>query len=153
MNSSSLNRWFLILSMISVAMGIAMGFWLLGSPQLQRKLKADEKRLNNLHKIAEYLHREAVKSRNREENFQLPNALPEKDYSVDPISGKFYEYKVIDSTNYQLCAEFATDSKQERKKEYSSRKLTEFWHHSQGKNCFKLDAKETPQNIYDYSNY
>ena len=153
MNSSSLNRFFLIFSLILVTMGIATGFWLLGSPQLQRQLKADEKRLKNLHQIAEYLHREEVKSRSQNQNFQLPKALPKKDYIRDPISEKSYEYKIIDGTDYQLCASFATDSKKERKKEYSYRKIQEFWHHSPGKNCYQFDAKETPPTIYDYSNY
>ena len=149
MNSSSLNRFFLILSLIFVVLGIATGFWLLGSPKLQRQLKADEKRLDSLYKIASYLHRQ----QNQTKNFQLPNTLPQKDYSVDPVSGKSYEYQVIDTRKYQLCAEFATDSRKNRKKESSYRKLREFWNYSQGKNCFQLDVKETPPTIYDYSSY
>lgn len=149
MNSSSLNRFFLILSLICVALGVVTGFWLLGSPQLQRQLKADQKRLEHLYKIASYLYREQSQTK----KFKLPKTIPSKDYTVDPISGESYEYRVIDISKYKLCAEFATNSQKARQTDSSYRKLREFWNYSQGKNCFQFDAQEMPPSIYDYSGY
>ena len=150
MKSFSLNRIFFSLSIIAVVSGVITGFWLLGSPALQRKLKADEQRLQNLHRIARDLHQEAVDN-NLEETFMLPQSLPEEDYTVDPISGEPYKYQVINTTIYQLCAEFGTDSDRINQTETSYQKFDEFWQHPQGTHCFELDVQETPPNLYDYN--
>lgn len=151
MKSFSLNRIFLILSIIAVISGVITGFWLLGSPALQRKLKADEQRLQNLHKIARDLYQEAVDNNNLEETFTLPQSLPDEEDTVDPISGEPYDYQVISGTRYQLCAEFATDSDRINQTDTSYQNFDEFWQHPQGKHCFELDVQETPPNLYDYN--
>ncbi|MDJ0728573.1 MAG: hypothetical protein QNJ33_01130 [Crocosphaera sp.] len=146
----SLNRFFLWLSIFAVTIGILTGFWLLGSPQLQRSLKADKRRVENLHDITEFIRRETIKSKN---NSALPQSLPDKGYTLDPMSKQPYEYNIIDGTEYQLCANFETDSQKNRKKDDFYRRLDLFWDHPQGRHCYTLNAKKTPPELYDYSRY
>ncbi|WP_107667360.1 hypothetical protein [Cyanothece sp. BG0011] len=146
----SLNRFFLGLSIFAVTIGIVTGFWLLGSPQLQRTLKADQRRVENLHEIAQFLYRETTDSNN---NSDIPQSLPERGYTSDPITQQSYDYNIIEGTEYQLCANFETDSQNNRKKDDFYRRLNPFWDHPQGRHCYTLNAEDSPPNLYDYSRY
>ncbi|MGK7939545.1 MAG: hypothetical protein AB4062_05205 [Crocosphaera sp.] len=146
----SLNRFFLWLSIFVVTIGIVTGFWLLGSPQLQRSLKADQRRVKNLHQIATFIGRETNKNEN---NFDIPQSLPDKGYTSDPITKKSYEYKIIDTTQYELCANFETDSQNNRKKDDFYRRLDPFWYHSQGRYCYTLNVQDDVPKLIDYSRY
>lgn len=146
----SLNRFFLWLSIFTVTIAIITGFWLLGSPQLQRSLKADQRRVKNLHEIAKFIHQETTKNEN---NLDIPQSLPDKGYTSDPITQQLYEYKIIDKTQYEVCANFETDSQNNRKKDDFYRRLDPFWYHNQGRYCYALNAKEDVPNLTDYSRY
>lgn len=146
----SVNRFFLWLSIFAVTIGMITGFWLLGSPQLQRSLKADQRRVKNLHQIATFIRRETTKNKNDSE---LPQSLPDKGYTSDPITKETYEYTIINDSEYELCARFETDSKNNRKKDDFYRRLDPFWYHSQGRYCYKLNTKEDVPNLVDYSRY
>ncbi len=146
----SLNRLFLWLSIFAVTIGIVTGFWLLGSPQLQRSLKADQRRVENLYEIAQFIRRETTKSKN---NSVVPQTLPDKGYTSDPLTKESYIYNIIEGTRYELCANFETDSQNNRKKDNFYRRLDPFWYHSKGRHCYTLNGKETPPELYDYSRY
>ncbi|ACB53347.1 unknown [Crocosphaera subtropica ATCC 51142] len=146
----SLNRFFLWLSILVITIGIVTGFWLLGSPQLQRSLKGDQRRVENLHEIAEFIRRETSTSKN---NSDIPKFLPDRDYTLDPITKQSYEYNIIDRTQYELCANFETDSQTNRKKDDFYRRLDKFWYHPQGRHCYTLNAKNEVPNLYDYTGY
>ncbi len=146
----SLNHFFLGLSIFAVTIGIVTGFWLLGSPQLQRSLKADQRRVENLHEIAEFIYQETTNSKN---NSDIPQSLPNRDYTSDPITKQSYEYNIINETEYELCANFETDSQNNRKKDDFYRRVNPFWYHPQGRHCYRLNAKESPPELYDYGRY
>jgi len=131
MANLSNNRVFGILSTIAVIIGIGTGFWLLGSPQQQR--------IQDLRQIAQFLHRQAEQDN---ESLDLPDSLPSRMRRLtDPISGKPYRYQKIDQTHYKLCANFATDSDQ-NKLQNKSRPRQDFWEHPAGKHCFEINVLE-----------
>ncbi|MHA1812054.1 MAG: hypothetical protein ACTSYX_01340, partial [Candidatus Thorarchaeota archaeon] len=54
----------------------------------------------------------------------------------DPGTGQPYEYRVLSSNTYELCAEFARDTADEQGRPYR-----DYWSHSQGRHCFELKAQ------------
>ena len=142
MNQTNFDRLFALLATAVVTMSVITGFWWLGSPNRQRQLRADEQRLRDIHEIALSLYQQ---SQNRGKPVVLKASLSLNNRKTDPISGKMYEYQRLDSTHYQLCAEFATDSESRLGKFSWAEK--DFWHHLTGRHCFKLNVLEEPPQL------
>ncbi len=115
-------------------MAIAVGFCLLGSPNTRRQIRADQQRLSDLRAIATELYQSHASN--------LPNSLPANIRSTDPISGKPYEYRRIDKTHYELCAEFATNSLEDRFQNTPLEKES-LWQHPSGRHCFQLNVNQS----------
>lgn len=143
MSQSNVNRLFAGVATVAVVIGLIAGFWLLGSPNRQRQIRADQQRLEDIREIARRLHEQAKPSQNQGKPVNLPASLPPNNRKTDPISGKTYEYRRIDSTHYQLCAEFATNSAKDRLGDSPSADR-DFWKHPSGRHCFQLDVLEEP---------
>lgn len=137
------NRLFTILATVAVLVTTTVGFWLLGSPQKQRQIRLDQQRLQDLYQIARSLHRQAQQSLNRDQPVNLPKTLPPSVPKTDPVSGDPYKYERLDSTRYQLCGEFATDSETYRLRDDVASN-PEFWKHSAGQDCFEVNVLEEP---------
>jgi len=58
----------------------------------------------------------------------------------DPQSGQSYSYEVTTLKTYQLCAEFALDSKTEPRTNMMP--STAGWAHAAGRQCFDLSVKD-----------
>ncbi len=143
MNQSNFDRLFALLATAAVAIGAIAGFWLLGSPTQQRQIRADQQRLDHLRQIAQRLNQEAEQSQNRGKPVNLPASLAKNERQTDPISGKIYDYQRIDNTHYKLCAEFATDSAEDRLQDPTTDQ--DFWQHPSGRHCFQLNVLEEPK--------
>lgn len=138
------DRMFVVATTTVVVLSIVGGFLLLGSPIKQRKIRADQQRIQNLSAIADEIHMQAMRSQDLDEPVTLPSELPNTLQTIDPISGEPYGYRPLQGTQYELCATFVTDSST-----YPPRPLTtpeqKFWSHPQGEHCFQLDAlKQAP---------
>lgn len=143
MNQSSFDRLFALLTTSVVIIGVIAGFWWLGSPNKQRQIKADQQRLTDIREIAVRLHQQAQQPQNRDQ--PLPASLSPTNRKRDPISGKTYEYQRIDSTHYQLCAKFSTDSHRDQLGNFPI--TDQVWQHPPGRHCFKLDVLEEPPQL------
>lgn len=120
-------------------MGLVTGFWLLGSPKQQRKIQLDQQRIQDLRQIARFLYRQAEQD---DESVNLPESLPLSMRRLnDPVSGEPYQYQKIDKTHYKLCANFATNSNQNKLQD-ELRPTGEFWEHPAGKHCFEINVLE-----------
>lgn len=140
MTHSVFDRIFAAMATIAVATGAVAGFWVLGTPGQQRLLMSDRQRLEDLNAIANTLY-----WKNQEQtDYVLPDTLASEDQREDPITQAVYGYQKIDDSQYQLCANFATDS--------STHKLTAAtqtaWQHPQGTHCFEFSLIETPPSLY-----
>lgn len=140
MNQSKFDRVFALVATAAVVTGAIAGFWLLGSPTRQRQIRADQQRLQDLHQIAQDLNQKAEQSQNRGKPVKLPALLPANERKTDPISGKLYDYQRINNTQYKLCAEFATDSAEDRLQDPTTDQ--DFWQHPSGRHCFQLNVLE-----------
>lgn len=130
-----------IVAIVFVAV-IVYGFILLGSPSLQRAIKLDEQRVNNLQNISYAI--DSYWERNR----ALPGMLNDLqgpaywvDSIQDPLSGEPYEYRAISEKKYELCATFQSRSK-EQLPEYPRPFSQQIWDHEEGRSCFQLEAQE-----------
>lgn len=118
-----------------VAVGVvAFGFHVLGPPQNQRAIGADERRVQDLQMIAQQIYY----------RHSLPATLGDLRFGVkveDPVTHAPYEYHTKSGTAYELCATFATNSA-EGDSEYP--RPTTFWNHSKGRQCFEFDTAQAP---------
>lgn len=128
---------------VIILTSIFAGFFIVGTPAKQRERKFDEERISDLQNIQG----EVV-------NFwSQKNALPinqeelEDDISwftipKDPKTGESYEYKVVDSLTFELCATFTTSTKDFYNSEsakYINRdpfSSKQSWEHEAEKTCF-----------------
>jgi len=119
---------------VVVATVLAFGFYVLGPPQNQRAIGADERRVQDLREIAQQIYG----------RHSLPATLAELRFGrqlEDPVTHAPYEYHTKSGTAYELCAIFATASA-DSDSEYP--RSTTFWNHSKGRQCFQLDAAQAP---------
>lgn len=121
------NPVYLAAACIAALLGVVAGFSMLGTPQRQRLLQADVKRVNDLQTIQRMIYQRGA----------LPGSLSEMNIALrDPVSGQPYEYRRIDDRRYQLCAVFAEAS------ELPDRSTV--WNHGAGQQCFDLSAQRVP---------
>lgn len=129
----SRDRVYASISTLAVLAGIAAGFVMLGSPGNQRNIEADRRRVQDLQSIARSLHSRKDAGR--------PSSLADAGLrQTDPVTRSAYEYRRIEGTKYELCANFATDT-------LNSNDVypIQFWRHNSGRHCFTLDAMSLPQ--------
>ena len=122
---------------VAALAAIAGGLWLVGSPGQARRVRLDERRVADLQSIATnvdvYWSRQGT----------LPETLAAVSASsagrptpVDPVSAQPYEYRVIDTRDYELCATFDVESQPGR---FGDSPV--FWRHGPGRQCYRLTPK------------
>ena len=142
MSQSNFDRSFALIAIIAVAIGIVAGFWVLGTPNRQRLIAADRKRIQDLRSIVWRLYEDAEKARDRGQPVALPESLEGRDRTTDPITKLAYEYHRLSETTYELCAEFATDSSTYPLSPAPRDGQEKDWQHPQGRHCFEFDVTE-----------
>ncbi len=124
-----------VVAIVVVAAAVVVGLVRLGSPSEERSRRFDERRVEDLRRIADnvdlYLTREGT----------LPTSLEALRASplppiriTDPARGTLYEYAATGDTTFELCGQFDA--------ERSRRRPNEFWAHPAGRYCFELDGQE-----------
>lgn len=140
MNHSAFDRIFATLATVAVTVGTVAGFWILGTPGQQRLIMSDRQRLEDLSAIANSLYWK----RQNQPDYVLPDALDADDRREDPITQELYQYQRTDDSQYQLCANFATDSSTHRLANINR----QTWQHPQGFHCFDFDFNQQPPSLY-----
>jgi len=114
----------------AVLLGLIAGFTTLGSPDRQRLVQADSRRIEDLQIIHRGLHARSIQG-------VLPQALTEPPLRrTDPITGQPYEYRRLDDSRYQLCATFSFESDKTNR--------DPVWYHPAGRHCYDLDNRRLP---------
>ena len=132
-----------ILATAAVAIVIILGFWKTHGPSTQRLLRADEKRVQNLHQLAEEINYQF-----KQHEKQLPEKLNDTQITkyADPVTGKPPVYTAKPPGNFALCSTFAAASSKEE-----GNGNFDFWTHAAGSKCFEFTAGEqVPQAPYFY---
>jgi len=131
-------------AVISVVLAsVIAGFFLAGSPQSQRLVRFDERRVSDLQNIQWQL----INYWQRKE--ALPATLDELNDSIsgfyapkDPETGSDYDYKKTGKMSFELCAVFSTDGSGE----YTDKTISmpspigsqeNNWSHGSGRTCFE----------------
>lgn len=95
---------------VLVAAAVVTGFWVAGSPQSQRALRLDERRISDLQNIQwqviSYWQLKQALPKNLD---ALTNEISGFTAPRDPQTGESYEYQAIGPLSFQLCADFTTE--------------------------------------------
>ena len=135
--------WAATTATIVVVVIVTLGFRVLGGPGRQRLVQSDLRTLQKLGDLAQQIKLTWDRS-----GKELPANLGKFPNSAkqDPITNKSFTYRPKSNSEYELCATFATDSRDLR-----PQNTNELWAHPKGDYCFQLDAsQQVPQVPYDY---
>lgn len=137
-------KWLSVFSWLIIAVvvtAIAWGFAIIGSPFEQREKRLDERRVQDLQSIQNYITNYWQNKETLPENVDdLEDPLLGVIVPVDPEMGESYEYRVIDNLKFELCATFKTESKDGQSaipEIYPPRSQDYNWQHKVGRNCFE----------------
>ena len=130
-------RALVIAAVVVVVATVGYSIYVIGTPGQQRDLRLDQQRIDDLRNISNNINTYL------ELNEEMPTSLFEMmgpKYYVrsieDPETGAPYAYRIIDGTDYELCAVFATDSPE---RQADRRPFSEsIWDHGRGRTCFAL---------------
>jgi len=159
-DSGSLFKLFEWLIVVVVVGALVWGFMIMDSPAVQRAKRFDDMRVNSLLSLQESVQIFYGYDENSG-NHRLPADLNEltndprvyleKASLTDPATDQSYEYKIIDETNYELCAVFETDSSISKSNMISTPRsfapeLAGFkgFDHGIGHTCFQLPVAVNP---------
>ena len=120
------------ISSLGILASIVAGFFILGSPISQRKLRFDEQRVQDLQNLQSEIINFWQSAR------YLPPELNYVNEYKDPVTKKLYEYKVINSLQFSVCADFEAVSADEvTTNQYRPMPLKgESWSNGIGRTCF-----------------
>ena len=130
-------RALVIAAVVVVVATVGYSIYVIGTPGQQRDLRLDQQRIDDLRNISNNINTYL------ELNEGMPTSLFEMmgpKYHVrsieDPESGAHYTYRIIEGTDYELCAVFATASpeRQAERRPFSE----SIWDHGPGRTCFAL---------------
>lgn len=130
----NINKWAAMISSVAVIAAIVAGFYVSGSPGVQRQLRIDERRVEDLERISSAISRYWENYKLKPDNLmvlvdgQHLSSLPE-----DPETGAAYSFESIDDLSYSLCAVFSMAS-EETSTEH-------FWHHKAGEQCYEFNLE------------
>lgn len=125
------NSWALIAAALAVVVVVVLGFWSLGSPGHERQIHQDRRTVQALNALAGRIDAKWKSSKE-----VLPSNLDRFDVTAtqDPTTRAPFVYRSKAGSEYELCATFLTDNRNERQSEAS------FWLHPKGSFCFQFDA-------------
>ncbi|HKT80613.1 MAG TPA: hypothetical protein VJP86_10375 [Vicinamibacterales bacterium] len=126
----------LAVTAVVVVLTVAAGVVLIGSPEAERRRQADRQRVGDLQSIAT-----AVDVYWTERGTLPPSLAALVDEGrigqrKDPVTAAPYEFRAIDNTHYELCAEFQGTSADD-----APEMVADFWQHGKDRRCFRLEAK------------
>lgn len=120
---------------VVVAVSVAAGLFLAGSPSEERERRLDERRVGDLAGIAEAA--DVFWTRHGRVPATLDELTREPGSSVrgtDPETGAAYELLPGRGASFEVCARFARPSD-------AARAGDGFWRHGAGRQCFRRDAR------------
>ena len=128
-----------------VLITVASGFFIIGSPGKQRKLRFDSERLNHLSMLqGQVIDYWILKNRMPQNLDELKSDITGFRAPTDPETDEQYGYRVISKLTFELCAVFDLSySKQDSGREGGRFYVPEYahgynanWYHGEGRACF-----------------
>jgi hypothetical protein len=132
MNAGRL-AFFAVIAVVVAA--VIAGLIIAGSPAEQRRLRADDRRVRDLQRLASTIQRYYRDTEKLPADLEtLLNGWATAGIPVDPETEREYDYEIVDPDNYRLCAAFARDSRPNLP--------TDFWTHGSGRQCYLFDYSD-----------
>jgi hypothetical protein len=135
------NMW-RVFATILVLGSIILGFSVIGSPKVQRLMRYDEQRTNDLNSIQwNILNYWQQKGRLPANLSELKDPISGSYIPVDPQTGAEYTFRSTGNTSFELCANFSTasrtaDGSMARSMAPKMMGMDENWVHGVGTKCF-----------------
>jgi len=128
------NVWAVVIATVAVAAVVILGFRVLGSPGAQRMIQYDLRTVRSLSELAQQ-----INMRWASQGKVLAKDLDKfpKSAKQDPVNHKPFGYRAKSSSEYELCATFATDNR-----DTPASNTADPWSHPKGDYCFQLDASQ-----------
>ena len=127
---------------VIILVSIVAGFFFIDSPTKVRALREDEERLNRLMNVSYQVEEYNRQNNKMPENLELIKDMVYQDNLVDPITGNRFEYKVLDNSKYQLCADFNFSNREPEGTEKYSGYYQPGWLHDAGNYCFERKVEK-----------
>ncbi len=135
--------WLAILAVVSA---IVLAFLEIGSPADARRDRSDAIRVERLTSLTRAVRAYFAAHKKLPANFdELAKKRPVSSPDLeDPVTKKPFEYRIVDETQFELCATFEMDWTLERarKKGLLYWEPLPFAEHKKGRQCFTLSAKK-----------
>lgn len=120
---------------LAVGAALTLGLQYAGAPAAERSRRIDQRRVDDLRQIGDRV--DLYWTRQGELPPSL-DALAEDGSDLtgfaDPVTADQYEYRILTTSSFELCAQFDTAT--------SSPDGREFWRHQAGRQCFEADAED-----------
>jgi len=133
---------FIKVIVVSVIAAVVYGLFLLGSPAQQRLIKLDQQRVSDIQSISYAIN--AYWGYNKKLPATLEVLVKSQDYYIsslkDPTTGEYYEYRILGEKQYELCANFNTDSSNFQNVSLPKPASEEKWEYRKGATCFSREA-------------
>ncbi|HEY4488009.1 MAG TPA: DUF5671 domain-containing protein, partial [Candidatus Paceibacterota bacterium] len=128
---------------------IIAGFFIIGTPQELRKMKQDDRRVQDLQnlqwQIVNYWQQKETLPTSLE---QLLDPISGATIPVDPVTGESYTYERTGNQAFKLCATFAAEGKATNPSiaKPIDMSMDENWQHGVGEKCFDrtIDPERYP---------
>jgi len=131
-----------ILSFV-VLVSIICGFFIIGTPTEQRQRRFDEQRVSNLQTLQDRIINYWIQKETLPQNLsKLEDSISGFIAPADPESDIAYEYHIIDTLSFELCATFKTSTEnfsstaKNTKYSYPYDSFQQRWEHKAERTCF-----------------
>ncbi len=132
-------------SIVAVAVSIVGGFFIVGSPALERAYRFDDERVSDLQNIQEQVVNFWQAKQKLPQNLsELKNSITGFIPPKDPENQAEYIYEKTGNLNFKLCANFSKPSRGGENSRIMTKSAypagpygTENWDHDQGRVCFE----------------
>ena len=120
------------LAIVVVVGATVAGLVISGSPERQRLLRLDERRIRDLQSLSNGISLQYQTTRELPADLAgLVDGRIRSSVPRDPVSGEQYAFEILERREFQLCAEFALPSEDVPP--------DDFWSHEAGRQCFRFD--------------
>ena len=146
-----LQRFIKLVALLVVLGAVVLGFFVAGSPQRARDIRADEERIQDLEQIRNgvnaFFTAEGIIPESLDELRESGRLFAPEATLVDPLTKEPYGYRPLTDTAFELCASFSlpgepADGMHERPMPAfpTGKETFVSWAHPAGKHCFSIEA-------------
>jgi type II secretory pathway pseudopilin PulG len=139
MNRSTGMKWLAAGVTAAVVVSLVAAAFVIGSPMQQRQRRLDQRRTRDLADIKDSIQQYAKMHESLPPELAALGKEPgsSRPSPTDPDTRALYEYKVLDTDSFQLCAVFSLPSPGSDDPYFDRSQ----WTHAAGKQCFKYKRK------------